>query len=359
MEALEFFYDKSIAKYEFLPRKCAIEPAEKILITGPKYCGKYSLTQEFLHTYYRPKEVLLIDFDDARADITAIQKDIQTFISQNKIKIVVYYNPPLSIDIPAVESFVVVSHQKRELVDAKHYRLTNLDFEEYLLFEKRSDIKIAFNNFLKNGNYPAIPFIEEFKKDKVYQEMLMLTFKEDFAIFKEIAFYQGYNISAYFLFTRLKERFKISKDRFYALFEQWQRDRYIYLVPKFGAKRAASKLFFHDFTIKSRLFTQKEFPKSFENMVYLEIADQEICYLEPLGFYNPKQELLILAIPFGNETRIQQRIEQVLAKNSIPLKKIEVVTIATDFLYEIKDIPIEITPFYSWAIAKESSETLY
>ncbi len=356
MEALEFFYDKSITKQRFLPRKTAIAPASKILLTGPKFCGKYALVQHFLQSYFLPKEVLFIDFEDVRADPSAITQNIAPFLAQKKIKALVYYNPPPDISLPAVETLVLIFHKQHSFRGFTHYHLTNLDFEEYLLFEKRSDVKIAFNNFLKNGNYPVMASIEEYKRDKSYQEMLQLTFKEDFDLFYETAFFQGYNVSPYFLYTRIKERHKISKDRFYALFASWQQSGYIKPLPKFGAKRAASKLFFHDFSIKSKLFLQKEFPKSFENMVYLEITDRNIFYLDPLGLYIPDEERLVLAIPFGNEARIQQRIEQVLAKNKIALQKIEVITIASSFCYEIGNIPCEILPFYAWAVAKESKE---
>jgi len=357
MELLEFFYDKSIAKASFLPRKISLEPAKKIALTGPKYCGKYSLVQEFLQTYFEPKEVLVVDFDDLRADAAAIAKDIGRFITQKNIRALVYYNPPPHLAPPDVEHFILVSHENRSLPGFVHYRLANLDFEEYLLFEKKTDIKIAFNNFLKNGNYPMMAFVEEYKKDRVYQEILQLTFAQDLPYFHQIAFYQGYNVSVHFLFSRIKERYKISKDRFYALLERWREDGYIRPVAKFGAKRAAQKLFFYDFTLKSKLFVQKEFPKSFENMVHLEIAEREVYYLEPLGLYLPKEERLVLAIPFGNETRIQQRIDQVLARNKIPLRRIEVVTIATAFRYEIGTIECEIVPFYAWAIAKEESSS--
>ncbi|BCD61411.1 hypothetical protein NitYY0826_C0257 [Nitratiruptor sp. YY08-26] len=352
MRTLEYFYEHSLTKHTFLPRKVDITLASKILLTGPKFCGKYSIIQSFLQSHFDQKELLFINFDDVRSQSIAYD-EIEPFIEKNSIKAVVLYGIKKPFSLPNAPYLIIISHNNVEIDGFMHYHLSNLDFEEYLLFEKRADIKVIFNNFLKNGNYPELSKIADFKKDKYFQELLFLTFKEDFQIFKEIAFYQGYTTSIYFLFNRIKERHKISKDRFYTLFESWQRDRYIYAVEKYNAKRAAKKLFFHDFTIKSRLFTQKEFPKIFENMVFLEITHKEVFYIEPLGFYIPSEELLILSIPFGNEARIQEKIDHVLTKNHIAIKKIEVVTVGSSFTYYIKNIQCEILPFYAWAVGKE------
>jgi len=350
MKAIELFYEEGLINEHLLPRKVTIEPASKIAIWGPKFCGKFSLVQSFLQKFNK-KELLFIDFDDLRSQEITLQ-ELNHFITQKGIKRVVLYgykNHPL----PTTKNIIIISHHNLKLPGFQHYHLKNLDFEEYLLFEKRSNIKVAFNNFLKNGNSPAMKDIKEYKKDKFFQNLLYLSFKEDLPLFKEIAAYQGYRASIYFLFNRVKERHKISKDRFYALFEKWQKDRYLYALPKFGAPKAAKKLFFYDFTIKSRLFSQKEFPKSFENMVFLEIIDKEPFYLDPLGFYLPQDEKIVLAIPFGNEVRIQTKIDQVLKKGKIAVKKIEVVTIATRFSYEIQNIKCEILPFYEWAMVKD------
>ncbi|BCD59491.1 MULTISPECIES: ATP-binding protein [unclassified Nitratiruptor] len=352
MRAIEYFYEHSITSYSFLPRKLEITPGTRILLTGPKFCGKYALLQSFIQTYFDQKEVLCIDFDDVRADSITLDS-IQSFIDQNKIKTVVLYGIQNTTFLPKAHHLIIASHNSLDIDGFTHYRLHNLDFEEYLLFERKTDIKVAFNNFLKNGNYPELSKIDDFKKEKYFQNLLYLTFKEDFEIFKEIAYFQGYTASAYFLFNRIKERYRISKDRFYTLFESWQKNGYIYAIEKFGAKRAAKKLFFHDFTIKSRLFTQKEFPKSFENMVFLEIAGKKVYYLEPMGLYLPEEKRLILPIPFGNETRIQEKIDQILKRNKIALTKIEVITIGSSFRYSISDIQCEILPFYAWAVGKE------
>ena len=352
MELLEFFYEKSIIKQHFLPRRVQLAPSSRILLTGPKYSGKYALVQQFLRTYAEPKKTLLIDFDDARADKDTINRTIDAFIQEKEIATLVYYGYRPDIPLPECRQIIVVAHHYVELEGFRHYRLRNLDFEEFMLFEKRSEPKVAINHFLRLGNYPETVRSEEYKKDRRIQELYRLSFGADFAIFKELTYYQGHNVSVHFLFERIKERHKISKDRFYALLYNWEQGGYIHFVPKHGAKRAAKKLFFHNFTAKSDLWVQKEFPKIFENMVYLELAGEKVWYLEPLGLYLPEHRKAVLAIPFGTEARIQARIEQLLSKNSIDIATIEVITVANSFRYEIGKITCEVLPFYEWALAK-------
>ena len=351
MQPIEFFYEKSQNKQFYLPRKVRFPKQKRLLLTGTKYCGKRSFIQNYLQENFAPSKRLFIDFDDFRCDKEYIQKHIQSFIDDKNIECVVYYGYDASIEIPRCEYVILASHQNIDVAGFTKIVLKNLDFEEFMLFEKKQDIKVLFNRFLKYGNFPHIAKYDE--KDKRVQEIYALTFKDNIHLVQEISFYQGHAVSAYFLYNRIKAKYKISKDRFYAFFDELIYNGYLFAIERYGAKRAPRKLFFHDFLIKSIFFTQKEFPKIFENMVYLEIADQEVFYTEPLGLYIPSTKRLIVPIPFGNEVRIQNKIEQILQKNSLELEKIEVVTVASSFRYELENIPCEITPFYEWAVAKE------
>ena len=351
MQPIEYFYEKSQTKHLYLPRKVRLPKQDKILLTGTKYCGKRSLIYNYLQENFAPSKRLFIDFDDFRCDKEYIQKHIQSFIDEKKIECLVYYGYDTSIAIPECDNIILASHQNIDVDGFTKIVLKNLDFEEFMLFEKKQDIKVLFNHFLKSGNFPHITKYEE--KDKRVQEIYALTFKENIHLLQEISFYQGHIVSAYFLYNRIKAKYKISKDRFYTFFEELIDNRYLFALERYGAKRSPKKLFFYDFLIKSIFYTQKEFPKSFENMVYLEIEAPEVFYTDPLGLYIPAKKRLVVPIPFGNEVRIQHKIEQILQKNTVALEKIEVVTVASSFHYEQKNILCEIVPFYEWAVAKE------
>ena len=348
MELLEFFYDHGIPKNGFLPRKRAFEPAAKLCVTGPRYCGKRSFLQGKAIEYFDAKEVLFLDCGDLRCSPTAA-RHLQNFIDEKGIRLLCIADYEPAITLPRCDHIWLTRTTPME--GYKTIELGNLDFEEFLAFEKRNDPKAALNHFLRGGNFPEILQTPEAKKERRSQEILRLSFDQELPFFKEIAFFQGYAASVHFIFTRIKERYKISKDRFYSLFERWQRERYIHALPKWGAKRAAKKLFFYNFLVKPLLYTQREFPKIFENMVFLEL-NEECYYLEPLGFYLPRSKRAVVAIPFGNEVRIQNKIDQLLAKNRLELDRIEVVTVASSFRYEIGSVECEIAPFYEWALGE-------
>ncbi len=356
MEILEFFYENGFAKQRIHPRRVALSQNSRILLCGTKYSGKKTLMQGYVQKNCVLDETLLIDFEDTRADKEYIINNIDSFIQEKGIKTLIYYAYTPDIPLPKAANLILVSHHDIEIDGFEKYRLKNLDFEEFLVFEKKSDPKTAFNNFLKQGNFPIVAKVEEFRKDKRVQELLQLIFKEDFAIFKEMLSYQGHVVSSYFLFNQIKKRHKISKDRFYDLFYQWEHDGYVITLPKWGAKRAAKKICFFDFTLPSRATLKKEFPKSFENMVVLELDEAEAYYLEPLGIYLPQKKEIVVAIPFGDAVRIQQKIDTILKKNDLVIEKITVITIATNYCYEIDTILCEVVPFYEWALGKDRDD---
>ncbi|NPA03878.1 MAG: ATP-binding protein [Epsilonproteobacteria bacterium] len=349
MELLEFFYTQGFPRNSFLPRDIPLsKPPSKLLLKGVKFCGKRSILYYLAKSNFKSKEVLFIDCADLRFEKKEM-KGLESFIKQNSIELLCVSDYKGDFELNGCKNIWVSSLE--EVKGFEKVEVRNLSFKEFLKFEKKKDDpKVGFNLFLKNGNSPKAIFTQF--KERVNQEILQLTFMQDLPLFKEFASFQGYSASVYFIFSRAKEKFAVSKDRFYSLFEKWQQEGYIYAIEKWGAKRSPKKLFFYNFLVKPLLFTQKEFPKVFENMVFLELKE-ECFYLEPLGFYVPSKEKVILSIPFGNEVRIQSRIEQLLAKNKLPIKQIEVVTVGSRFKYEIKGVECEVFPFYEWALKEK------
>lgn len=348
MELLELFYEKSVVKSRFLPRKATLPPGQTVVVQGAKYCGKFSFLQHILQE--QKANFLWIDCEDPRCDLSYIQQHLSRFIDSNNIDTVVFYGINELLTPQAIRTIYVSHHH----LPSPYPTLTlhNLDFEEFMLFDRHTDPKIFFNHFLKWGNYPEIPQTPEYKKEKRLWEIYELTFGQELPLFAQLTFFQGHNTSVYFAYNRLKSQLKISKDRFYHFFEKLQQDRVLFAIPKYQSLRAPKRLFFHDFLAKSLFHLQKEFPKIFENMVFLELKDKELFYLEPLGLYIPKEKKIVLAIPFGNEVRIQNKIDQVLAKNRIDVEKIEVVSVGSRFDYETGSISCEVLPFYEWAMGK-------
>ena len=351
MEQFEFFYEKKIKKFPYIDRKTSIDEKSNYILTGVKFSGKTSLIKDYL--YRSKKEYLYINLDDLRVDKKSLEKNLQKFIDEKKIEILALDNFDNSIKLPKARQIILSSQKDIDIENFKKIRLNLLDFEEYIAFDRSSDIKIVFNNFLKNGSFPEIPQTPDFKKEDRFFEILNLTFsKEELQIIKEIANFQGHKSSAYHIYTKLKQKMKISKDKFYHIFEELKEKGYFYTLQKYKHPNASKKIYLYDFSIKSYLSISKEFPKIFENLLFLELKDKEIFYIEPLGFYIVNEKKIILPIPFGNEVRIQNQIDKVLKKNRLDIEKIEVVTVGSSFKYEIDKIYCEILPFYEWALSK-------
>jgi len=352
MDRLEFFYEQPWHKGQIVARKVAPPTRmERIFLTGPAKCGKSTLLKLWAKERFSWKEVLFLECDDLRC-APVDPELLGRFIKQKGIRLLCvcgYEGWPL----PSCEHIWLTAKNplKRPSKEFLQIRLKHLDFEEFLAFERKSDPKIAFNHFLKSGNFPECALLPEWRQQRRAQEIFRLEFGNELSIFKELARFQGYQSSVHFLFRRLKERFRMGKDRFYDLFERWLKEGEIHAVPKWGTKRGAKKLFFANFLTEPLLHIEREFPKIFENMVYLEI-DEEAWHLEPVGFYLPRRQKALLPIPFGDEVRIQRRIDQLMARNELELRHIEVVTVAGSFSYETGGVTCEVLPFYRWALGK-------
>ena len=347
MDIFDFFYESTKQKEKLLPRKLQL-PKQNLFLQGIKFCGKYSLLLQSL-----TPNTLLIDASDLRFDMEYYNKYIDSFLEQKKIDLLILYNYKPKMRVPSSLPTILSATSAIHNPGFPLLRLHPLDFEEFILFDKsHHDIKVVFNNYLKAGTMPQMAQLSEFARRRRYQEMIALIFPDpvDLYAFKEIAFFQSTAASAHFIYTRVKSKIKISKDRFYALFHRLKDEGYLFAVPKLGSKRAAPKLFFYDFTLKSQLYTQKEFPKIFENMVFWQIKHKNLAYVEPLGLLDLDEELLVLPIPFGNEVKIEDKIGKILKKNKIQPKRIEVVSVGSTFSYLHEEIPCEVVPFYEWAL---------
>ncbi|MRJ03407.1 MAG: ATP-binding protein [Epsilonproteobacteria bacterium] len=350
MGILELFYHSDRGDGRILPRKRALPPSPKLLVKGPRYCGKWALIRDSARNLLPPERTLFIDTRDLRFDRGEVESRLPQFVEKEGIELLCIRDYDGSWRVP--EGVKVWATGERELEGFDTVSLSNLDFEEFLAFQRHSDPKVAFNLFLKGGNYPEIPLSgrgrEEWEERN--QQILHLTFCQELPLFREVAAFQGHSLSVHFIYKRVKEQFRIGKERLYTLFERWREGGYIHSIPKWGSQGAVRKLFFHNFLTKPLLHADREFPKIFENMVCLELPKEAIFYMEPLGFYLPEEERVVLPIPFGDEVRIQKRIDQLLQKNRIEPRRIEVVTVGRSFLYEVGGIECEILPFYRWAV---------
>ncbi|WP_187647517.1 ATP-binding protein [Nitrosophilus labii] len=356
MEQLEYFFDRKSKKIPFTQRKKVVPTNKHTLINGIKFSGKTFLIKDYLYQQ-SDKKSLYLDLDDTRIEIESIKKNLQLFIEEKDIEIVAIDNFKKDFPIPKAKQIILAASEPIELDGFENIKLYPLDFEEYIAFDKSTDIKVIFNNFLKNGTFPEISQLPDFKKDERFFEMLRLFFKDEIELqcFKEISIMQGHKSSPYHIFTKIKPKIKISKDRFYTFYETLKEKDIIFTLEKYSFPKASKKIYLCDFVLKSYLSFSKEFPKIFENMVFLEMIkrDYEIFYYDLIDFYIPKSQEVIFCIPFGSEVTIQRKIDSAYKYiKELKVDKITVLSVANSFKFYENDIPVTVLPFYEWAISE-------
>lgn len=307
---------------------------ENTLLIAPTNSGKTYLILNFLKDFDE-EEILYIDFEDDRK---------KEFSLTDK-KIAIFENYDFSIPLLDIPTFIT-SPKDIEISGFKKIYLKNLDFEEYFSFSKHSSINHAFNQFLQDGNSPALVFLEEFFKAKKLREKIKLM-PYNQTILKFMFSNIGQKFSLYQIYNIIKKENKISKDLLYSQIKEMIGDRVIFFVDKLNSPNSPKKIFSYDFGYKAVLTNEKNILNILENMVFLELKEESF-YVEFVNFYLPKSKKAILVIPFISIEQVESRVKKIPKK--LDVEKIEIVTISNEFTYNYKNILVEAEPFWMWAL---------
>ncbi|HIP02818.1 MAG TPA: ATP-binding protein [Campylobacterales bacterium] len=353
MDILEILYAREFKKVTYNVRKLSFE-TKKILLLGPRGAGKSTMIYDYLSGMAKGS-FLYIDFNDFRMRDYDIGLELSNFIKKHHIRLLVLEHFDFSFEVPSFEEVIITTCEQKSLDGFTTQTLYPLDFEEFISFDKRElNLEAIFSSYAISGTFPAIFGQQKGDFIKVYQDFLHC-FAEDelqMSILQLLASRQGTIVSIYALFLELKERMKISKDTFYAYTKKLQDENVLFLVEKFGHKKSPKKLYLIDFTLRSALSFEKDFIKRFENIVFLELLkrDKIFYYTDAFDFYLPKEEQVILSIPFLPSNLIEGKLER-LNKHLIDLevKTVQVVTMEVEKVYEQNGITFELIPFWSFA----------
>ncbi len=355
MNILEQIYEINFTKLNFLERKISIQNPNTILL-GPPKSGKSYLIYDYLSNI-EPHKYLYIDFDDYRNDKKEIQKELDSFIIQNQIEVLVLENFSFDIPLPKVTNTIITTKGKvPSYLKFEILYVPPLDFEEYLLFDtKHNSLSNSFNSFLKYGSSPEIFEFSDLKKhtrnfeicklyceDKTYFEILFILIK-----------FAGEKKSVFQLFNTLKKNMKISKDKFYKAYEEFERNGLIHLCAKYNQPKALKKIYIFNHALLDIVSYKKNFNNLFKNMVFLELNRryEAIYYLDNIDFYLPKENQIVLAIPFFNSLVSSAIISKVLPYiEEYNLKTVTIVTVSTDQTIFIEDLEAMVMPFYNWVL---------
>jgi predicted AAA+ superfamily ATPase len=352
---LDALYNLSEKKNVLVDRKYRIRHPYTI-VTGAARTGKSSIIKQYLSTL-PTAAYLYIDLNDLRIDIETVKLELEKFCRENTIHTLVLEAYTKQIKLPHVSQIILSTEEPLEIEGFEHLQVYNLDFEEFLAFDTRYDtLDTAFTHFLQTGSYPELYYLPQQNRQSQLQNILRLSLNPlELQIMIHAARLLGQKVSAFQMYERLKQQQKLSKDMFYKTFYTLIDKGYLYWVQKYDHARATKKLYTLDFNIKNALTLQKDFSHLFETLVFLEILKKgsEVYYAEGIDFYIPKENRIVLTMPFSNEDVLFKKIESIEAfiiENGV--LRVEVVTMSTEVRLGLPYAVIEMMPFVQWAIVE-------
>ncbi len=353
LSQLEILYDYEPKKLDYIDRKVQITQKKSIITAPPKSGVTYLIYSHLMQ--YNKDSYLYIDFNDSRIVGKLIKSNLQNFIVEKNIKLLIMENFDFSFEIPKCDEIIITTDKYKKLDGFESINFYPLDFEEYIAFDKtHSKIENIFNSFANSGTYPFIALSNEVDKIKYLQHLLSLMTKDkkQLAILKAFSFYQAQSVSLYQIFNKLKSDIIISKDLFYDLVEDLKEKQIILFLEKYNYPKASKKLFFIDFALKNALSFEKDFLKRLENIVYLEMykRDKTLYYTDEIDFYLPEENYGILVIPFLPPVLLKNKIiKRKKAFKKLGIKNIYIISLGNEDEFENDGIRYEIIPFWNWA----------
>ena len=352
---LDALYNISNKKTNLIARKYQIEFPFTI-VKGAAKTGKTSVIKQYLSTL-PSSSYLYIDLSDLRIEVETVKQELIPFCNDNKIHTLVIEAYDKSVSLPNVAQIILSTEEELEIEGFKRLDVYNLDFEEYLAFDSRYDtLDNAFTHFLQTSSYPELYYAHQDNRQKQLQNILKLSLNPlELQIMIHSAKLVGQKVSAFQMFERLKQQQKLSKDMFYKTFYGLIEKGYLYWIEKYEHARAIKKLYTLDFNIKNALTLQKDFSRLFETLVYLEMLKKgsEIYYADGIDFYIPKEDRIVLTMPFSNEDVLFKKIESIEAfiiENGV--LHVEVVTMNAETKLGLPYAIVEMMPFVKWAIVE-------
>lgn len=355
MEILENLYEFEIKKLDFVERKIEI-PHKNINLFGPPKSGKTYVALDYL-AGFSPREYLYIDLNDMRI-IPQNLENLDDFVRENGIEVVVLDNWDGVSHIYSNEvQQICISRIPTNADGFEMIYVPTLDFEEYILFEHSpaSQITHTFNNFIKYGTIPQVIRANHDLKSVYIQSLLHEIFDNptEREIFIFLLGSTGLAYSLHQIFQKLKQRMKLSKDKFYAFIDGFIKSRMVYFLPKLNQPRAAKKVYTYDFVLRDGVTFEKNFASVYENMILIELLKffDEIYYIGLIDFYIPGVRLGIIAMPFSSKTAITTLLTRI--PKEIVIERIEIITMGYEDAFTYQNVEVEVIPYWTWALKDE------
>ncbi len=353
MEQLEHLFEQNIKKSNIVNRKVEISAA-KTEIVAPPLVGATSLIFSMLNL--EPiNSYLYIDLVVYRIDKMSLAIHINEFCQKKSIKTVAIDRYDASFPLPEVAQIIISTSIALKLPYFESLYVMPLDFEEFLALDTRYEtLDNALSHFITIGGFPQLINVAAANRSRHLQDLLKLSLTElELEILSFVSKQLGQKLSIFHIFDRFKKLRKLSKDHFYKTFYKLIDERWLIWLEKFDHPKAAKKLYLIDFSLKSALSYGKNFSQVFETLVFLELkkVNKEVYYDEGIDFYIPKEDRVVITLPFATEKALfslMERIEGWLI--SYGVSKMEVVTMSSEAQLNHPFLKVEMIPFTRWAL---------
>ena len=359
MQLLEYFYDRNNEIGTYHRRKFSIPESNKIVIYGSPASGKTYLVLDYLMNFDR-EDILYIDFQDPKFMFRDIMhEDIEGFIQSNEIEILVldHYEHGYFEQLPNAQKLIIVSDRFYDYGnDFTTIQIPLLDYEEFFSFQKLSSQKQAFNLFLRQGTLPQLSTMST-PKEQLFREFIRSHFNQsEQKLLNILAHFNGSTVTTFQLYNYAKERYKISKDLIYKQIKELTSRGVITFIPDI-INPNSKKLLFFDFALAKYLTLTQNFSKQFDTMIALSLAKHNIKF-SAFGMrgYLTQKDLLIIPAPFESEESFWKKSYSrftIYKKNGI--KRVYIITVATQYEFKIENIVFEALPFYEWVVINDES----
>jgi hypothetical protein len=189
-----------------------------------------------------------------------------------------------------------------------------LDYSEYKYLKKITKTNV-FNLFIKDNS-----FIDLISNNNVMQRKNLQNIINSFFIdtqIKNIFYlylqYQAKLTTIHFLFKRFKERYKLSKDKFYSITRLLLDSYMIFFIPHVDKIKSGFKIYFIDHNMTKALQINNNIKNSLENAILLELIKKDydvnkIFYCDDLTFILPNKKVGITLMIFKELEEIIEHI---------------------------------------------------
>jgi predicted AAA+ superfamily ATPase len=342
-----------ITASNMITRKVVIESAKSLLV-GPPSSGKSTLILSTLKQM-GVSAYLYLDLADARLNHTTLQEDLDAYVAQEKPEVIVLESFAFQVAIPNASHVIISSETITSVEGFTTYVLHPLDFEEFLAFDHKFDsADQAFSHFIKRGTLPLFFKLDDPMQAKMHQGFFQSrTSPVGYTLLQELAELNTQPVSAHYLYTRLKSKQKISKDKLYAELKQLEERHLIHFVAKLDHPRSAKKVYLYDFKLPSLLGLKKDFTKLFESIVFLELYKRHHqLFYDNNELIIPELDLIVISFAFPSIEGIYKRIEKLHVMTS----HIEIITMSEQFDFTIGKTRVDVIPFTQWALLDDDLE---